>query len=96
MSTTDSKRPTAGQVEVRQAPEVKVDGRKIRGLIPYGGESRHLGGWQEVIDPGSLRETNLDDLVATVDHSGVPIGRYPTHPRPRGPRRWPPLGGGAA
>jgi phage head maturation protease len=25
-----------------------------------------------------LRSANLDDLVATVDHAGVPIGRYPT------------------
>ncbi len=70
-------RPTAGEVEERTAP-LAAEGRKIRGLIPYSVESRDLGGWREVIEPGALRATRLDDLVATVDHAGVPIGRYPT------------------
>jgi hypothetical protein len=32
----------------------------------------------EIIEPTALRGTKLDDLVATVDHTGIPIGRYPT------------------
>ena len=27
--------------------------------------------------PGRTHRTNLDDLVVTVDHAGVPLGRYP-------------------
>jgi hypothetical protein len=50
-------RPTAtGAVEERSAPHPSqaptVDGRKLRGLIPYGVESTDLGGWREVIDKG--------------------------------------------
>lgn len=71
-------RPKAGEVEERQAPELEVEGRKIRGRIPYKVESRDMGGWREIIEPSALRDTKLDDLVATVDHTGVPIGRYPT------------------
>jgi uncharacterized protein len=71
-------RPAAGQLEERQAPELEVEGRKIRGRIPYGIESRDMGGWKEIIEPSALRAAKLDDLVATVDHAGVPIGRYPT------------------
>src|SRR5829696_3831955 len=70
-------RPRAGDVETRELP-LEADGRKIRGRIPYGIESRDLGGFTEIIDPAALRNTKLDDLVATVDHAGVPIGRYPT------------------
>jgi hypothetical protein len=70
-------RPTAGAVEERAAPDVTVDGRRLRGAIPYGVESRDLGGWREVIEPGALRDARRDDLVATVDHAGVPLGRYP-------------------
>jgi HK97 family phage major capsid protein/HK97 family phage prohead protease len=71
-------RPTAGAVEVRSQPEaLAVEGRKLRGLIPYGRESRDLGGWREVIEPGALRGADLSDLVARVDHAGVPVGRYP-------------------
>jgi HK97 family phage prohead protease len=36
-----------------------------------------MGGWKEIIEPTALRNAKLDDLVATVDHAGVPIGRYP-------------------
>ena len=71
-------RPTAGTVEERQAPAVAVDGRRLRGVIPYGVESRDLGGWREVIEPGALRGARLDGLVATVDHVGLPLGRFPT------------------
>jgi hypothetical protein len=71
-------RPKAGEVEERQAPELEIEGRKIRGRIPYGVESRDMGGWKEIIEPSALRSAKLDDLVATVDHTGVPIGRFPT------------------
>lgn len=68
-------RPTAGQLEQR-ALDLTTDGRRIRGLIPFGAESRDLGGFREVIEPGALRSTRLDDLVCTVDHAGVPVGRF--------------------
>lgn len=71
-------RPTPGGVEQRTAPDAALEGRKLRGLIPYGVESRDLDGWREVIEPGALAGAKLDDLVATVDHAGIPIGRYPT------------------
>lgn len=72
-------RPTAGDLEQRNAPAAAptVDGRRLRGLVPYSVESRDLGGWREVIEPGALRNARLEDLVATVDHGGVPIARYP-------------------
>jgi Escherichia/Staphylococcus phage prohead protease len=69
-------RPHAGQLETRSEP-ISVDGQRIRGRIPYGTESRDMGGWTEVIEPGALDSARLDDLVATVGHVGVPIGRYP-------------------
>jgi HK97 family phage major capsid protein len=70
-------RPKAGEVEERST-SVLIDGRKLHGVIPYGVESRDLGGFREVIEPGALNGANIDDLVATVDHAGVPIGRHPT------------------
>ena len=69
-------RPTAGQPEDRALP-LEVDGRRIRGVIPYGVESNDLGGWREVIDRGALDGASLDELVAVVEHAGVPIGRHP-------------------
>src|SRR4051812_15972052 len=72
-------RPKPGQVEERTAPDlVAADGKKIRGRVPYGVESRDMGGWREVIEPGAFKATVFDDLVATVDHAGVPLGRHPT------------------
>jgi phage head maturation protease len=74
----EDKRPKPGQVEERQAPDLEVDGKKIRGRIPYGVESRKMpGGWREVIQRGALNRTKFDDLVVTVDHVGLPLGRYP-------------------
>ncbi len=71
------KRPEAGSLEQRSAPDIAVDGRRLRGVIPYGVESRALpGGWREVIEPGALNAAKLDDLVVTVDHAGIPLGRY--------------------
>src|SRR5215210_402504 len=69
-------RPKPGQLEERQL-DVQVDGRRIRGIVPFGVESRDLGGWTEVIEPTALRTARLDDLVCTIDHAGVPIGRHP-------------------
>src|SRR5215213_77392 len=72
-------RPKAGQIEDRTAPDIlAADGKKIRGRVPYGIESRDMGGWREVIEPGAFKATVFDDLVATVDHAGVPLGRHPT------------------
>lgn len=73
---TENSRPKAGQVETRQA-ELATEGRRIRGIIPFNIESRDLGGWTEVISPAALRNADLADLVARIDHAGVPIGRYP-------------------
>jgi HK97 family phage prohead protease len=70
-------RPKPGQVEERQAPDLEVDGKRIRGKIPYGVESRDLGNFREVIERGALNRTKFDDLVVTVDHVGLPLGRYP-------------------
>jgi len=75
----DRSRPTAGQLEERSIDTAGVDGRRLRGLIPYGVESRDLGGWREVIDRGALRNTRLDDLIATREHDRAHLlGRYPT------------------
>lgn len=72
-------RPKPGSVEERNAPDLlAADGKRIRGRVPYGIESRDMGGWREVIEPGAFRSTVFDDLVATVDHVGVPLGRHPT------------------
>jgi HK97 family phage prohead protease len=70
-------RPKPGALEERSEP-ITAEGRRIRGVIPYGIESRDMGGWREVIEPTALRSTKLDDLVVTVDHAGVPLGRFPT------------------
>src|SRR5215217_5727064 len=76
-------RPKPGQVEDRTAPTVEaaptIDGRKLRGLIPYGVESRDMGGWTEVIDPGALAGADLQDLIATREHDRSKLlGRHPT------------------
>ena len=69
-------RPVAGALETRAYP-LEVEGRRLRGRIPYGIESRDLGGYRETIDAMALRGATLDDLVLTVEHAGVPLGRYP-------------------
>lgn len=69
-------RPEPGKVETRHT-EITAEGRKIRGLVPFGIESRDMGGWKEVIEPSALRGAKLDELIARVDHAGVPIGRFP-------------------
>jgi uncharacterized protein len=70
-------RPTAGTVEERTAGGVVADGRKIRGLIPYGTESRDLGGWKEVIEATAFNSTDVSELRAVIDHKGIPLARYP-------------------
>ena len=72
-------RPEPGAVEERSLPELTVDAeaRKLRGRIPYNAESRDLGGWREIIHAGALNGADLGDLVVTVDHAGVPLGRHP-------------------
>ena len=72
-------RPKLGETEERAAPDLlTADAKKVRGRIPYRIESRDMGGWTEVIEPGAFKATVFDDLVATVDHAGVPLGRHPT------------------
>ena len=71
-----TERPKTGEVETRHN-EIATEGRKIRGVVPYAVESRDMGGWKEIIEPGALRQANLDELIARVDHAGVPIGRFP-------------------
>ena len=93
---TDLQRPTPGDVETRSAPEVQIDGRRLRGVVPFNVESRDLGGWREKIDAHALDAADLSELVATVDHAGIPLGRFPEHPGDRGPRRRPALVGRAA
>ncbi|MDP9144576.1 MAG: HK97 family phage prohead protease [Actinomycetota bacterium] len=71
-------RPTLGETEERAAPDLlSADGKKIHGRIPYNAVSRDMGGWKEVIEPGAFNGAQMDDLVATVDHAGVPLGRHP-------------------
>jgi HK97 family phage prohead protease len=71
-------RPVAGQIEDRSAPDLlSTDERRIRGRIPYGIQSGDMGGWREVIEPGAFANTRFDNLVAVVDHVGVPLGRHP-------------------
>ena len=71
------KKPTIGEVEQRSAPaELSIDGNTLHGLIPYSVESRDLGGWKEVIEPRALASADLSDLVATLNHTGIPLGRF--------------------
>ncbi len=72
------KKPEPGQVEERTAPTTTIEGKRLRGIVPYNVESRDLGGWREIIEPGALSTAVFDDLVAVVDHSGIPLGRYPS------------------
>jgi HK97 family phage major capsid protein/HK97 family phage prohead protease len=81
MSTTN--RPVPGQVEERTAPSARaapvIDGRRLHGLIPYGVESRDLGGFREVVEPGALAGADLSDLIATREHDRSHLlGRHPT------------------
>jgi HK97 family phage prohead protease len=76
-------RPEPGSIEERTAPvgaeAPTVDGRRLRGVIPYGVESRDLGGWREVIDKGALDGADLSDLIATREHDRSKLlGRHPT------------------
>jgi HK97 family phage prohead protease len=74
-------RPKPGAVEERavEAAAPTVEGRKLRGRIPYGVESRDLGGWREVIDRGALKGARIDDLIATREHDRSKLlGRHPT------------------
>ncbi len=69
-------RPTAGQIEERSL-EVSLDGRRIRGSIPYNTLSADMGGWRERIAPDALRGAVLDGLTAKLEHQGLPLARHP-------------------
>jgi HK97 family phage major capsid protein len=75
-------RPQAGDVEQRALDgdgAASVAGRRLHGLIPYGVESRDLGGWREVIDRGALQHADVSSLIATREHDRAHLlGRYPT------------------
>jgi HK97 family phage major capsid protein/HK97 family phage prohead protease len=76
-------RDLAEMVEERSAPEdappPRLVGNKLVGLIPYGVESRDLGGWKERLAPGCLSGAAKESLVATLNHDvSKLLGRYPT------------------
>lgn len=80
-SGKDRSRPVAGEVEQRSVDggAAQIDGRRLRGLIPYNVKSRDLGGWTEIVDPGALRNTDLSNLIATREHDRAHLlGRYPS------------------
>jgi HK97 family phage major capsid protein/HK97 family phage prohead protease len=70
---------TAPKWEARAAgTDLAVEDGKLRGSILFGVKSRPFSnGVTEVIDPGALDETDLSDLVATVNHDPSRLlGRY--------------------
>ena len=75
-------RPTVGSVEDRvatEAPAPAIDGRRLHGVIPYSVQSRDLGGFTEVIEPGALAGADLSQLVCTREHNlAALLGRHPT------------------
>ncbi len=71
-------RPVAGEVEERTAGGVEIEGKKIRGVIPFGTRSVDMGGWFEQVEPTAFRDTRFDELRCVIDHRGVPLGRFPT------------------
>lgn len=82
MSTTTERPTTTGEVEQRaltaESGPIQVTGRRLHGVVPFGVESRDMGGWTEVLEPGCLDGADLSDLIATVDHAGVPLARHPS------------------
>jgi|GraSoiStandDraft_45_1057281.scaffolds.fasta_scaffold3001201_1 hypothetical protein len=38
-------RPKTGEVEERSSEALRVEGRRVRGVVPYGVKSRDMGGW---------------------------------------------------
>jgi HK97 family phage prohead protease len=71
-----------GLVEERSAPDEaappRIEGNRLFGLVPTGVRSHDLGGWFEQLEPGCLREASMDGLVLTLNHGGLPLGRFPT------------------
>ena len=70
-------RPTPGQVEQRDAPLLETDGRSNPEVASLRHRVPRSRGWKEIIEPGALNRADLNDLVVTVDHVGLPLGRYP-------------------
>ena len=77
---TTIEKPTTGQVEERSAPEaaeLTIEGNQLRGLVPYGVESRDLGGWSEVIERGALTHADEARYVRHPDHDASRLlGRF--------------------
>ena len=64
------------EIEVRELD----DGTKVIAgyAIVFNSESNDLGGFKEVIKPGSLRNADMTDVVALFNHdSNIPLGRVP-------------------
>jgi phage head maturation protease len=70
-------RPEPGDVEERTAA-LEVEGKRIRGVVPYNVEAR-LDGFTETISEGALARSDFSQLIATIDHadSGLPLARFP-------------------
>lgn len=65
--------PDASEVRSLEVPveDLAVRGRRVEGYAArYGEESRDLGGWREVLEPGAFREVlaSSPDVVATFNH----------------------------
>ncbi|MEJ7894672.1 MAG: phage major capsid protein [Solirubrobacteraceae bacterium] len=74
-------RPKPGGVEQRTTATEPpaLDGRRLHGVIPYRLESKDLGGFREVIEPGALDDADMSDLIATREHDRSKLlGRHPT------------------
>ena len=72
----DKERRFNNEIEVRELE----DGTKtISGYaIVFNSESNDLGGFREVIKPGSLTGADMSDVVALFNHdSNIPLGRVP-------------------
>jgi HK97 family phage major capsid protein len=76
-ATEQRSRPRVGQIETRSSDTLDVADKRIRGLVPYGVQSRDMGGWREVIEPTAFRNTDFSELRAVIDHKGVPLATYP-------------------
>ena len=72
--TAHARKP--GRSRPDQARPLSSD-KRIRGLVPFGIESRDMGGWNEIIDNTAFHKTDFTELRAVIDHKGAPLARYP-------------------
>ena len=72
----DKERRFQNDIEVRELD----DGTKVISgyAIVFNSESNDLGGFKEIIKPGSLRQADTDDVVALFNHdTNIVLGRTP-------------------